>query len=131
MSVSESQPVSVGDLKHLVENGLGGGVVLYDDPSVPGSATAQEHTVVLSQPMTGFSVIEVRLVAAGVSMGLVTFNIFEGSFEPRLLAAATASYITAASAIGQDLRIYKSDANELHVFSGTNTSCISRVIGYR
>ena len=25
MSVSESQPVSVGDLKHLVENGLGGG----------------------------------------------------------------------------------------------------------
>lgn len=25
MSVSESQPVSVGDLKYLVENGLGGG----------------------------------------------------------------------------------------------------------
>ena len=130
MSVSESQPVSVEDLRYLVENGLGG-VVLYDDPSVPGSTTAQEHTVALSQPMTGFSVIEVRLVAAVDSMGQVTFNEYEGSFEPRLLAAATASYITAASAIGQGLRIYKSSASTLHVFSGTYTSCISRVIGYR
>lgn len=81
--------------------------------------------------MTGFGVIEVRLVAAIDSMGSVTYSEYEGSFEPRLLTAATASYITAASAISQGLRIYKSDASSLHVFSGTHTSCISRVIGYR
>lgn len=105
--------------------------MLYDDPSVPGSAIAQEHTVALSQPMTGFSVIEVRLVAAVDSMGSVTYNEYEGSFEPRLLTAATASYITAASAISLGLRIYKSDASVLHVFSGVYTTCISRVIGYK
>lgn len=69
MQVTDSQPVSTGNLKAIFDNGVGG-AVLYDDPDKRPQDKVNSDTVTLSKAAEGYRTLDVWLL---------TYNVFSGS----------------------------------------------------
>lgn len=135
MAVTGADPISAENLKAVVDqlkNELGGGVVLYDDESLPVKNNSNSHTVTLSKPKSEFRLIEFWIADYGESMGMASYGqTAVAYFEPRLLAASATGNIYAACTGNYSPIIRSSEDNVLYFSYDVNNAKVSRVIGYK
>lgn len=85
--VSDNQPVSTGNLKSLYDNGMMGGVVIYEDDTLPTFGSGSNPgAVTLSRPVTDFARIEIYIVGANSGMAGVSYGSRTCVVETRLFA---------------------------------------------
>lgn len=107
------EPVSVDNLRAVIENALGGGVVLYENLSAMPSSSYQPETVELSGDVSGYRYLDVTIKTRVYSMGdhyygnTIRLPVIDGS--------ATGQWFVAS--FGTTMQVYaEEDA------SGTNLS---------